>query len=378
VRATRVDGFGWSAWSPDDAALDVEPVAVDGNTSMANGLVSVAVDPRDGSFALDGHGGLGRLVDSGDVGDTYNWCPPEHDSIVDAPDSVTVSMAEGGPLRARLLVTSRYVVPQHAENGARAGEVALDVATVLELRAGERFVRVETAIDNRARDHRLRAWFPLVTPTASSHAECAFAVIERGLEAEGGPTEVGLPTYPSRRFVQAGGVTIAHEGVNEYELVDVRNGIAHVLALTLLRCTGLLSQAPMATRPLPAGPIIPAEGAQLQKKVTVRYAVATGDVDPYALVDDAFTPLLVSDGGGAAGFLPLTGTALEVTGAEVSAVVRDGAQLLVRVFNPSAAPATVRIEGRQGWLVDLRGRPIAPFDGGFDLRPWELATATLS
>ena len=34
-----------------------------------------------------------------------------------------------------------------------------------------------------------------------SEAECAFAVVTRGLTAEGGPTELGLPTFPSRRFV---------------------------------------------------------------------------------------------------------------------------------------------------------------------------------
>jgi hypothetical protein len=378
VRADDVPGYGWRAWSTVDAPLDVDPVVVDGDCAMSNGLVSIAVDPQNGTFAVDGHAGLGRLVDGGDVGDTYNWCPPEHDTLIDAPESVTASVAERGPLRGRLSIATRYVVPQRVDGGRRTGEVALDVATVLELRAGERFVRVETAVDNRARDHRLRALFPLATPATTSRAECAFAIVERGLDAEGGPTEVGLPTFPSRRFVQASGVTIAHEGLPEYELVDIRDDAAHALAITLLRCTGLLSQAPMATRPLPAGPMIAAEGAQLQKRLAMRYVVAIGDVDAYALVDDAFVPLLVTEGGGSSGFLPPFGAALELSGAEVSAVVREGSQLLVRVFNPRAEAATVRIDGRQGWLVDLRGRPVRPFDGSFELRPWEIATIALA
>src|SRR5690606_10631848 len=120
--------------------------------------------------------------------------------------------------------------------------------------AGEPLVRVEVAFTNTVRDHRLRAHFPLVPAASVSRAECAFTVVERGTTAEGGPTERGLPTFPSRRFVQAGEVTLVHDGLLEYELVDLDgDGAAHALALTLARCTGMLSQGPMAYRPLPAG-----------------------------------------------------------------------------------------------------------------------------
>jgi len=61
----------------------------------------------------------------------------------------------------------------------------------------------------------------------------------------------------------------------------------------------------------------------------------------------------------------------------VAAVVRQGGALTVRVFNPQAEPADVSIEGRRGWLVDLRSRPVAPFEGSFTLRPWGIATAAL-
>src|SRR5205807_10203951 len=64
VRVT-VPGFGWTALS--DA--DVRPGEVEmTRQSMTNGLVRVDVDPATGTFAIDGHGGLDRLVDGGDVG----------------------------------------------------------------------------------------------------------------------------------------------------------------------------------------------------------------------------------------------------------------------------------------------------------------------
>jgi hypothetical protein len=75
---------------------------------------------------------------------------------------------------------------------------------------------------------------------------------------------------------------------------------------------------------------------------------------------------------------PAAGSALTVAGAEVSAVVREGQGPVVRVFNPRDVPTRVTIDGRRGWLVDLRGRPVEPFEGSFELRPWGIATAALA
>jgi Glycosyl hydrolases family 38 N-terminal domain/Glycosyl hydrolases family 38 C-terminal domain/Alpha mannosidase middle domain len=401
----EVPGMGWRGWSPGDAAGAAAVTVADGGAEvtvadgadeagpvLANGLVTVAVDPADGTFAVDGTPGFGRLVDGGDVGDTYNWCPPAADTLVETPDRVDVAVLERGPVRARVLIVTRHTWPAGRHGlDRRTGEVAHEVFTTLELRAGERAVRVEVTVENRSRDHRLRAHLPLPSPARTSRAECAFGVVERGLGAEGGPTEAPLATYPAQRFVQAGGLTVVHDGVSEYELVDVRDGAAHELALTMLRATGMLSQVPMPTRPLPAGPLVPAGDAQLQTRVTRRYAVAIGDdVDPYALADEVLVPLRV--GGAAAergrspkgaavsvaADLPATGSGLEVAGAVVSSVVRQGDGVVVRVFNPADIETVVRVPGRRGWLVDLRGRPVEPFAGSFPLRACGIATVALS
>jgi alpha-mannosidase len=197
-------------------------------------------------------------------------------------------------------------------------------------------------------------------------------MVERGLTAEGGPHEVGMPTFPARRFVSAGGLTVAHEGLMEYELVDDGG----TLALTLLRAVGLLSGTHLATRPQPAGPPVPVEGAQLQGTVVRRYAVAVGEVDPWALADHAFVPLEVASATGL-GTMPPVGSALTVDGAEVSALRRVPGGLELRVFNPTPAEVRVSVPGHSGWLVDLRGRPLEPFTESFSLRPWGIATADL-
>ncbi len=153
--------------------------------------------------------------------------------------------------------------------------------------------------------------------------------------------------------------------------------VAHQLALTLLRSTGMLSRLGMSFRPLPAGPLTAIDGPQLIGPVEARYALQLGGADPYRLVDDAALPLVAvgSFGGGDRG---PSGSALTIHGAEVSAVRREAGSLEVRVFNPTNAPTVVEIDGRSGWLVDLRGRPVSPFEGRFDLRANGIATVRLA
>jgi len=373
AHAAEVPGLGHAAFArtaPD------HPVVADGHR-LTNGLVTVEV-AADGTFAVDGHTGLGRLVDGGDAGDTYNWCPPRHDALVEGPERVVVAPATGGPVEGSLVVSATYRWPVRSDLEARSDRTeAVEVVTTIRLRAGERFVRVSHAFTNRCTDHRLRAHFPLPAPATSSRAECAFAVVERGLTAEGGPTELPLATYPSRRFVQAGGLTVAHEGLLEYELVGIRDDGAHELALTLLRATRMLSQRPMPTRPLPAGPTTELLGSQSLGAHEVRYVVATGDLDPFALAEDAFTPLLVTSSLGSGAPSAQPGLPPVELGACVVSTLRrrnPGGVLELRVFNPTDEPTTLRWPGTTGAEVDLRGRPLRPFDGELEVAPHRIAT----
>ncbi|MBM3671938.1 MAG: alpha-mannosidase [Actinobacteria bacterium] len=394
--ADTVPGFGWRTYRAVDG--DGPSTALRGDDhSIANEHLEVVVDPADGTFSVttnDGvtvHG-LDRLVDGGDGGDTYSYSPPAQDRLVDAPTRVTVTLLEPGPLRARLLIERTYEWPRAAVGDAQActersdNTVPVDVRTELELRSGERFVRVHTTLDNRARDHRLRAHFPLPAAVDGSDAECAFTVVHRGLEAEGGPHEFGLPTFVSRRFVDcsdgSAGLAVLHDGLLEYEVVDD----GRELALTMLRATGYLSRIEPSLRPNPAGPPDELEGPQLQRVLSFDYAVLPhrGDwraADLYAAADELLVPLERVRGDGVdSAHRPPSGQELSVDGAQVSAVVRDGIGLVVRVFNASPEPSVATVERHgpvQGWIIDLLGRPVSRFEGTVDLHPWEIATLRL-
>jgi alpha-mannosidase len=394
--ADPVPGFGWRAYR---AVGGDGPVTAVGAAPRALANEHLRVDVADdGTFSLttdDGLAlvGLGRLVDGGDGGDTYNYSPPATDRIVDSPTTVVVAVADSGPVRAQLRIDATYEWPVAADGDERSCTRRTDqtasvvVSTTLELRTGERFLRVRTELDNPCRDHRLRAHFPLPAPVTGSDAECAFAVVHRGLTTEGGPQEAALPTFVSRRFVDASagaaGLGVVHDGLLEYEVVDD----GRELALTLLRATGYLSRAEPALRPNPAGPLDALVGPQRLGPHAVEYALLPhrGDwraAGLYDVADEVLVPLERVRGGGWAGAArPATGRQLRVDGAAVSAVTREGGALLVRVFNPSDAPADVGVElagdPARGWLVDLRGRAEAAFEGRCPVRPWGIATLRL-
>lgn len=391
LRTGPVPGYGWRGLAPAD--LGTTSVRARGQ-GLTNGLVSVVADQRDGTLTITDHtsgrsvSGLGRIVDDGDAGDTYNWSPPQHDGTIDRPADVDVLVSEAGPVRGRIEVACTYRWPVEVAGGRRVGSIETKVHVEAELHAGDDVVRLHVSFENRSRDHRVRIWFPLPQPADASEAECAFGTVVRGTTAEGGPNEVGLPTFPSRRFVRAGGLTVVHEGLCEHELIDVATGAspgsvggADALAVTLLRSVGLISAGPMAMRALPAGPPTPTPAAQLLGPRDARLALHLGDRDPYELADEVTTPMLTGrfPGGDGLGDPHASGQQLEVSGAEVSALTRrpDG-RLELRAFNPTGEPASLRVPGRTGERTDLAGRPTGErFTAELSLRPHEIATVAL-
>jgi len=381
-RSEPVPGFGWRGLAPAD--LGDHSVRAEG-AGLTNGLVTIEADQSDGTFSIDGIAGFGRLVDEGDDGDTYNWNPPTVDQVVQRPRHVDVLVSEAGPVRGRIEITRTYYWPTHVDDGHRVGEVETVVSTVVELHAGEDLVRVTVSFDNRSADHRLRIHLPLPEATDRSVAECAFGTVTRGLTAEGGPTEVPLPTFPSRRFVAAGGLLVAHDGLCEYELVDLDGegdaARARELAITVIRSIGMISRPPMAMRAVEAGPHTLTPKAQMPGHHEVSLVLHLGDRDPYAVADEAFTPVQVArfPGRGGLGDPTAGEQGLRVEGAEVTALRRtaDG-RLELRVVNPTDQPTTVTVNGRTGQVVDLRGEPTGEaFDGSLALGPWKIATLHL-
>ncbi|MFJ3774068.1 alpha-mannosidase [Streptomyces sp. NPDC090075] len=382
------------------AAPAPRPVTATADT-LANGLVGAAV-AADGTLDVTGADGtvltgVGRLVDGGDRGDSYNYAPPAHDVLVSEPARVAVELLEAGPLRARLLVTRVYDWPEalFAEDRDRraARTVPTPVETLVEVRTGEPFVRVSTAFLNRSADHRLRLHVPLPRPVTTSASAGQFAVTERGLTAEGGWGEYPLPTFPASTFVSAGPATVLLDHSVEYELVDD----GRELAVTLLRAIGSISVNIHPLRDEPAASEIPAPGAQdLGTRIENRFAVlprASGwqGADAVALAEEFRGDVLVTRGTApSGGRLPPDTAGLRVDGrdVQVSSIRRvtdvphgPGIELRLAALSDTARPVRVTGAFTAATTVDLLGRPLAaePVRDGLDLLlgPWEIRTVVL-
>ncbi|MEV8062395.1 alpha-mannosidase [Streptomyces antimycoticus] len=382
--------------APNTAAV---PATATSRT-LSNGLVEVEV-ATDGTLDVTGPDGtvlygVGRLVDGGDRGDSYNYAPPAADVLVSEPAHVAVDLVESGPLRARLRVTRVYEWPAalSSDRDVRGEQtVPTPVEMLVEVRTGEPFIRVSTSFLNRSADHRPRFHVPLPEPVGTSASAGQFAVTERGLTAEGGWGEYPLPTFPASSFVTAGAATVLLDHSSEYELVD--EGSA--LAITLLRAIGSISVNIHPLRDEPAASEIPAPGAQeLGMRIEHRFAVvpsAAGRQDArlVALAEEFRNEVLVTRGtapGG--GQLPPAVTGIQVDGrdVEVSCVRRVfddelGAGIEIRLTALRDTASTVRLTGpfTEATTVDLLGRTLAPVpvrDGlELALGPWEIRTVVL-
>jgi alpha-mannosidase len=304
--------------------------------SIANDLYRVEA-ARDGTLNVtdlhsgERHRGLHRLEDEPDLGDLYNFCPdPEAD--VWRSDSreveVSVRVLRAGPVLSEL----ELAVP------------ARRARTIVRLVAGIDRIEFETDLVNRARDHRLRVVFPAPAAGGTVRAEGQFAVVERPVS----PPRVEWveppdPTQHTLGAVALGDLALFTKGLPEYE---PRGG---ELALTLLRCVGLISRlaGELATRPLQAGPPLATPGGQCPGRHRFAYALRFGAaaLDETALLraahDYRFDFLAGPAGEAVPPPLALAGDPICFSCLKGAG---DGDGLVLRVYNPGRRAARIGLE----------------------------------
>ncbi len=382
----RVPALGWT--SARIVSARAEGAVTGEGRRITNGLVDLEVED-DGTFRIGELSGLGRLVDGGDCGDSYNYAPPAGDELAESPVSVSVELTAAGPVRGELTVVRAYRWPLELATGgsARGAEaVEVPVTTKLELREGEPFARVRISFDNPAADHRLRVHLPLPRRGASSFAEGQFGVVERSGAPEGGWGEVPLAIYPARGFVAAGGLAALLDHVTEYEVLDERE-----LALTVLRSTGLISRSANPYRDDPAGPELPIPAAQLRGPRSFGFGLLPhegtwADANVAGWAERYQHPFVAAPGAADPG-IPLAdgaGLSVEGKGVVLSSLRRRGEELELRVVCLQPEPGTATIAGPFGGArsADLLGRPgdALPLVAGelrLELRAWEIRTILL-
>ena len=277
--AGRAEGTAATVLGTSGGAVD-HPVRVSGQ-SASNGLVRFDIDDDGLVHIEDVPSGRAidralAVVDEGDRGDSYNFGPVGSGAVT-APVSTRVVVEERGPLRARVLVRRTYRLPEGLGvlRSARSEATRDQVVDLrLEVREGERFVRVRASLANEVGNHRLRLHVPtLARDLDGSVSAGQYGTTRRGRTGEGGWGEYPLPTFPATRFVHAGGVAVHTDRLTEYEILTPpdrpsapgagpEGGRPDEIAITLVRAVDLMSVNVHPLRDEPAGSQIPVPGAQ--------------------------------------------------------------------------------------------------------------------
>lgn len=373
-----------------------------GQNRLENRWLRVDVDTQHGTLTITDkssgqvYTGLNDFDDGGDAGDSYNFSAPLNDLLLRSSDGarVHVSVAEAGYGRAALRIDLDWALPEALapDRTSRSSHyVDTRISTVVTLQADARRVDVTTEWENRSRDHRLRALFPLGAAVEHSSAQGQFAVTRRPVTVPfsgNGWAEPFVPTVPQQGWISVAagsqGLTIANRGLPEAEVLADGQG---TVALTILRAFGWVSREDLLSREGGAGPTTPAPDAQCLGHNRVNYAIVPhyGDwlgARSYRQAEDYLVPLYGSHTGRHAGDLPAVSGLVQLEGRHTLALsackkAEESDALLLRLWNVASEPTQARVRTTRrvaaARLVDLREVPIADgslpvdLDGSFIL-----------
>lgn len=198
------------------------------------------------------------ISDTKDSGDSYNFAPAASPKILPL---LKTKVIEDGLIRSVLRLFYK--------------NFELDVIFY----NNSKTIEFEAKIDNRQVNHRLQINFNLENPLKESIAEDLFTQIERKhdpdyflfenlpAKRQNGSGELKTNSFPLQRYVWAQNLGIFTRGLNEYEIYK------NSLGLTLLRCTGIISNPKNRARSIPAGPPLLAPQLQCLGEHTLNFAM---------------------------------------------------------------------------------------------------------
>jgi len=378
--------------------------------SIENEFYTVVANQEDGTLTITDRQthtvftGLNRFVDSGDIGDLYNYCPPEHDLLISKPKSPPkIELLSSGPVRSILRISGTWSLPDACSMTRKERSAQMTdypIVSEISLTPGVRRIDIHTSVENTAKDHRLRVTFPLPYSVQTAAAEGTFEVCVRPIAATR-PADVSewieepVNTFPQKRFVDASngsvGLGVLNRGLPEYEIIPDGSGQMAV-AVTLLRCVEWLSRGDLSTRKGDAGPQELTPEAQCLGHQEFHYALVphSGDWEAEeALVlreAQAFnTPIRALVTEQHEGQLSSQSTLIEVEppALVVSAIKQSeaGNGVIVRVYNPlsHSVQATIQpgLACTQAFVTNLNEELIGQPQGvplQIDLRSGEIVT----
>ena len=299
--------------------------------------------------------------DGGEAGEPWTRHAPSKDKIITSIGSpVQISIEENSHLSATIHTQYEMMIPEGLEHDTTyndtwrsKSEKPLIIDSYFTLRKNCPYLEVETHLENRHKNHRLRILFPTGLKATHSCAEQAFDVVERIIDRdENHPYRFGAnPTYPLLRFVDLSdgenGLAIFSDGIREYEAIDDEK---RTIALTLIRAFEIaLCTVSYRWEHLPE-----MEGSQSLGKHIFRYAIyphsgnwEKGEV--LKQVEQFSLPLLVGQSTRTEKkILPSQKSFIKATPADIIfsglKQAEKGKDIILRLYNPTKRKINCKIQ----------------------------------
>lgn len=366
---------------------------------LENEHLKVVVNP-DGTFDLTDKvnkrviPGMHSFEDEGDTGDYWAYYPPYRNQTISSRGfGSRIWMEDNGPLCATIGIETVMRIPKDAEFGTvkhqgygqRSAElVDLKITSHITLTKGARSLKVQTSIDNQAKNHRVRMMIPTDIQTDFSDAAGHFTVDRRGIvhEIDGnGKFYPEMALRPMGVFCSASdgqvGLSVVNNCLTEFQLLQDER---RTLAITMLRAV----RNRICTESRVSAEFPEKLGSQMLQKIDYEYAIyphkgdwAMGEV--YAEADKLNTkicPVQISNNRG--GDLPVSASyyAIDNESIVLSSVKKaeDNDSIIIRCFNPTGVTqrTTIRVglPVSKAWMSDVneqRGEPLELIDGQVNL-----------
>ena len=366
-------------------------------TIEANGSITIH-DKRTGRI----YRRLLTFEDAVDCGD--GWCrgTAVGDQVYTSTACTSsIALVTDGPMVSRFRIRTTMQVPSgfdYSDAGQRRRDdlVDLEIDSIVSLRPGVGHVEVESTINNRSTDHRLRVLFPSGADAQTYLSDSPFDVVERPIAMRKDNhlyREPEIETKPQQQwtavFEQGHGLAIISDGLLESA---VRDQPDHPIALTLFRSTGHT----VYTNGEPGGQLIgpmtfkywiaPLDGEPDRTEITRLGQLLAAGVRSVNLTDKRRNLYRKSDKS-----LPPAGGLLSLDGQAVLTSIRQVDKAIeARVFNPTTEPETITLRTDTAMKLD-RAHPVdndsrtigdaISFDQGkltVELQPKQIVTLSLT
>ncbi|WP_152399336.1 alpha-mannosidase [Paenibacillus cellulositrophicus] len=332
-----------------------------GGNAMENRYLRVEI-AEDGSFTLldkvNGreYEGLGIYEDTGDIGNEYMYRQPDGEVPLTTEGlSADIRLVKHTPLAAVYRIERvwklplgadvlldeeiRSMVPFRYRKSRRVSETAgVKIVTELTLAKDSRSVGIRSMIDNTVKDHRIRMLFKTGLAAAHVMADSIYEVARRPIQPEAAWSNPSNAQHQNA-FISLSdgqaGLTVANQGLNEYEVLPAHN----TMAVTLVR----------GVRELGDWGVFSTPEAQCLGTHVLEMELISHDAD--VIESGAFieayqfpVPWTVHQTGVHGGKLPANHTFLEWEGDRLAfsalKLGEENEDLMFRVFNVSSAAST--------------------------------------